>query len=659
MKDWLVKLAEETKSEDEVLHDIVDTMPKDHLRELVYDLDYTQRPTQLDSMQSKIADAERMGRELAHEHGNELVKEAFLPLVAGTAARLVGGQALKGGIKSLAGGVAKNMAKDMVVNGATKAVSSAVRPPTSMGGGPMPAASGGFNYGKVAALNMAGIGRQAAGFFHRNPGAAVTLAGAGVGALMAPRDPQTGQKQYMRGALMGGGLAAGANALSQGRIADKAKHMVTRQSNPVFGQGARRYMTESAYMTRPGAKAAPAAAAAAPAASEAASAVSEMPRAYSNPDWQKFQQGAQEHVEMGQLRNQMASKTPQKSAPPRPAATRVGPSFMDRFKSPASVGGAAAAPSYQGGPVAGQVKVAEEPKTDLDRARKWGRTGALAGLGYTAAVTPGALQKIKHIEHGLGHKIPGKVKAIAFGGGAALNAAQGYGIGRLAHRVRHGKATGKPLSEKTAFVDQVAGGFIGHHYGKQQAERGEKHTFGGKQIASLLLPGGIGYQIGRHMAHKDHENEKTANRQTLVYDPATKTFTRVHQTADTTMGTSGNDLIPAGHSEPVARGAAGRGDYAGQVAPAGARPAVGGTAQTHVLHGGDVLSSTPRPGMAARPANVPPPVPAAAKRTMPTSITGTSVARPAGGIAGLGAAAAKPKAGLPSLAGAVSLVGKK
>jgi hypothetical protein len=62
--------------------------------------------------------------------------------------------------------------------------------------------------------------------------------------------------------------------------------------------------------------------------------------------------------------------------------------------------------------------------------------------------------------------------------------------------------------EKTAFVDQIAGGVIGHHYGKKQVERGEGHTFGGKQIASMLfLPGGIGYQIGRGMAHGDAAKE--------------------------------------------------------------------------------------------------------------------------------------------------------
>lgn len=75
-------------------------------------------------------------------------------------------------------------------------------------------------------------------------------------------------------------------------------------------------------------------------------------------------------------------------------------------------------------------------------------------------------------------------------------------------------------SEKTAFVDQIIGGAIGYGKGKEQAARGEHHTFGGKQIASLILPGGIGYQAGRAMGHNKyreesehghHEHEKAAS----------------------------------------------------------------------------------------------------------------------------------------------------
>lgn len=49
---------------------------------------------------------------------------------------------------------------------------------------------------------------------------------------------------------------------------------------------------------------------------------------------------------------------------------------------------------------------------------------------------------------------------------------------------------------------QGLGGLVGHHYGGEQKKRGEKYKFGVGQAVSLLLPGGVGYQIGRNLAHK-------------------------------------------------------------------------------------------------------------------------------------------------------------
>lgn len=57
-------------------------------------------------------------------------------------------------------------------------------------------------------------------------------------------------------------------------------------------------------------------------------------------------------------------------------------------------------------------------------------------------------------------------------------------------------------------VGQTIGGLVGHHYGRKQKERGEEHTFGAPQVAgALLLPGGLGYQIGRFMAHRNKNIE--------------------------------------------------------------------------------------------------------------------------------------------------------
>lgn len=59
---------------------------------------------------------------------------------------------------------------------------------------------------------------------------------------------------------------------------------------------------------------------------------------------------------------------------------------------------------------------------------------------------------------------------------------------------------------KIAFdpVTQGVGFLIGKSKGAEQKRRGEHHSFGvGQGAASLLLPGGAGYQLGRYMSHKD------------------------------------------------------------------------------------------------------------------------------------------------------------
>lgn len=582
MNDWLVKFAQEAKSEDQLLHEALESLPPSMLQELAAEFNPSLRPTGMEAMEVKIANAHRMGQELAYEHGDELEKQAFLPVLA-AGARMLGGAAAKTGLKGLAGGVAKNVAKDVAINGATKAVSSAVRPPATAATGGM--TGGGFSYGKVAGLNMAGVGRQAAGFFHRNPGAALTLAGAAGGAIMAPRDPQTGEKQLLRGAVMGGGLAAGANALSQGRLADKAKHMVTRQNNPIFGQGARRYATESAYQTRP-AQAAGAAAAAAPPVSGGGPASAPY---RGGPTMGQVKLGfagiddvigglighakGKQQAERGEEHN-FGGKQVASLLLPGGAGYQLGRyighnnSKKDKEKTASPAGLILQA--------AIKEKLAEE-KTDTDRAKKWGRTGALAGGVFTAARIPAAMEAARAAGAPYGVRPGLGSSAAMIGLGGAINAGLGYGAGRLAHRFAHGPATGKSL-------------------------------------------------------------EKSANRSTLTYDPATKTFTRQNLTADTTMGSSGSDVIPAGHVEPAGRAL--REPARGPV-PAGLGPS-GGTSRVHSLHGGDVMSSSPRPGMAARTMGTPPPIPAAARRPM-------------GGVAGLAGAAAKPK--LPSLAGAMSLAG--
>ena len=62
---------------------------------------------------------------------------------------------------------------------------------------------------------------------------------------MAPRDPQTGKKQYLRGAVMGGGAVAGVNALSNGAVANKLRSSVMNRSSPLLGNRVRQYAMDA------------------------------------------------------------------------------------------------------------------------------------------------------------------------------------------------------------------------------------------------------------------------------------------------------------------------------------------------------------------------------------------------------------------------------
>ena len=132
------------------------------------------------------------------------------------------------------------------------------------------------------------------------------------------------------------------------------------------------------------------------------------------------------------------------------------------------------------------------------------------------------------------------IKEAAKGGGASDEGAKGSAHGRTRNplnqpmvgdesdwasrtnlvSVRGGADSGKVIPaaqqmktgsmEKTsvALIDDGIGALIGHYLGKRQKRRGEKHTFGWPQGGSLVLPGGVGYQVGRYIAHNDKSIKK-------------------------------------------------------------------------------------------------------------------------------------------------------
>jgi hypothetical protein len=326
MNNWLIGLSEPKKTDEDLLQESIERYTIPELNELMWDMDPSTRPTQIEDMQEKIASAVRHGRELAHENG-DLTKIAFIPALVAGAARLapMAGRALAGGgAKKLVGGVAKDMAVNAVGNG----VMGALKPqaPAAAAAGQV---AGGFKYAFVSGLmssagkamgsatGKGGLLQRAAGYAVRNPGTALTAAGAVGGAAMAPRDEQ-GNKQYLRGAMMGGGIAAGANALSGGSIANKMRAGVMNPKSPALGQGTRNYLMDSAAATK-GRYPKPMAGGAAPA-------TSAVPASAASPQGGFFARAG----------NWLNSKMPgQRTAP-------------------------AGATEYRGGPTMGAVKVAQD-----------------------------------------------------------------------------------------------------------------------------------------------------------------------------------------------------------------------------------------------------------------------------------------------------------
>jgi hypothetical protein len=344
MNDWLVGFSSHPPTNEELLRDSVDALRGSALGwEVECALDPSLRTTHVEKMAAKIETAARQGRELAHENA-ELDKIAFIPALLAGAGRAVGAL---GGAKGIIGGVAK----DMAISGAANKVMGALKPaaPAAATAGEI---AGGFKYAFAG-----GLLQRAAGYTVRHPGTALTAAGAIGGAMMAPRDPQTGQKQYLRGAVVGGMGAAGVNALSNGAIANKLRSSVMSRESPLLGQGTRKYLMDSAavgsgkvpnasgkgYLKGPAAAPQAATAASASPTPTTSEAVSQMPRAHP-PEWQAAHQGVQEMQERSQLQQQMP-RAAAAQPPPVPAAVRLGGS--------SPMGG------YKGGPTFGMPKAAQ------------------------------------------------------------------------------------------------------------------------------------------------------------------------------------------------------------------------------------------------------------------------------------------------------------
>jgi DNA-binding protein H-NS len=75
MKDWLVKLAEMEPTDEQQYAEAVAQLPLEDLLEIANDRPET--VSEMDTLAEKMAHYDQLGREMAHQHGEELMKTAF------------------------------------------------------------------------------------------------------------------------------------------------------------------------------------------------------------------------------------------------------------------------------------------------------------------------------------------------------------------------------------------------------------------------------------------------------------------------------------------------------------------------------------------------------------------------------------------------------
>ena len=509
--NWLTEFSRDTNevSEEQMLRDAIDSLSPDQQVTLGYEMGILDRPSHIEEMNVKVASAVQKGIELAREHGEELEKQALLAALG------------------------LGIAKDLAVKGITGAAKAGYNSVNNL-------ASSGFKYAFAIPPSVGALGRKAVGLIGHNPGIAVGAAGALAGAAMAPRDQQTGKKQYLKGALVGGGVGLGANALSGGAIGNSLEKAVTGD-RAILGQKAKGFVN---------------------------AAKAEHPHFAPG--------GGGGNAAMLNLKQDLAT-----------------PLEQPVFKTPE--------------PVAAPVE-----HTPLSM------TGDSTPLAPHLAAPPSANLQVQNIE------APASVLA------AMQSASQrgSYLDGIRAQR----EAEQQARVAKNMAASQQAAGNYNRGAGMSESERAW-NSFAPKTVLSHVI--------------KQAALQKMANMQRLVYDPASKTFTRNHVTPSLasnsqveggTLADIGLPDIRAGQSLPVS------GMTPELVNPRPVRPS-GIPSQVHSMSGGNVLSSAPArgvgpsPQMSATPMPVKPP-------TLPSSIRGAG--------SGMARAAAGPMGRLPSLAGAVA-----
>lgn len=680
--NWLSYLSDTENNSTQDLQNSLDSLPQDELLKLASEFGLIDDGSYIEEMAEKIAAAERMGRELAHEHGDALEKEAIAPLV-GTLARGVVGGAVGGAVKGAVSGGAKNVTN--VANGVgggfkyaailgaqvpesiehasipyeirkkqyskyvdekSKEEPTGYLKGTTVGG--LLGAGLGAGFGALSGLGIRGgaragalaggsiggvvgglggalsahrdkksiesakqmannpelidenianhvgeihrarraedrfhrwsdrlehqdlmrslgkyaskektalipglktVGQKLVGGAVRNPTAALAAGGALGGAIMAPRDPQTGEKQRLKGALTGASIGTAAGIVG----GNKLRHAILNRKNPILGEGVANYARQATKATHKPPSAEQTAAklksiedrvdrsAWTPGRAPARPQVSSIPAQTSYAGGPvagvpKLDPAMLSPVEgtmyrggpvngVARMAGPQASMTqPQASMTQQIDAIRSHAAQMQRAREAGQIPAGptfgrfekakvnndpkvmrAQAKEYMGlmkehNPAAWRANVREIADVDPAAARQYGahtsiinnplRRGQQVAPKETPSSSAGTSNLKPPRSRPVQSPIEGGDRAMAFESTSAMSPAQQAAF----------------MAKKAAILlDDLVGGAIGYRQGQKQHDRGEKHTFGGKQVGSLFLPGGVGYQVGRYFGHDSRE----------------------------------------------------------------------------------------------------------------------------------------------------------
>ena len=626
MTNWLAEMSQRPPTDEENLQSALDALPEEELHRLALDTGVSEPTQNFDQMEERFHQADQMGREMAHTHGDALEKQSwafFAPLVA-SAGRMLAGQ----GVKQLAGTVAKDVVKNVAVEKGTAALSKAMTPAQKVApemAQAAPVAAQGFKYASAVLrrdlltgiLKEAGFGADLIGkgisMASKDPRKALALAGGVAGAahgfLKDPGiDPRTGQPRSRlanagkEGLLAGGaGWVAGGNKSIQGGVQSAAGHAQKSLAEGALGDvlGAEgKSQALAAFHGHP----TPTATATGQAASSVElggkmqqdmAKVDAQERAARNAGvggggvagGQAVPSGA---VAQGSIDTSSGkAKTVVEKLPAAPTAQQR---IADPNPSPAAAQAAAAQ-----APAPAQAPRMSTPPTNPHRGPMVDAQGAEEAAARAAQQAPAPAM----MSNGQGWAPPPTVQQRINNPAPSPAAAQAAQEQNFSSAMPGGAGGPSPAAHGWSLPDQQStdlakrNAMVADLAAKRQASGlPNQQTFMDPFSRENLGQGTVKMAMAR-LGLK----VKKANRQSLSYDPATKSFTRTHLTASPDQGIG---AIPAGKTEAVPS-TAGRSTAPPAIPPM--HPAAGGISRA--------------PEMGAAPPSRPPPIPPAAPAAKP------------------------------------------